>query len=180
MYPGWQNDPITLNKYLYANSDPVTFVDPSGHFGLSSIGAALNITARLVTTAVRIGGNSALRFAKTVSNLSKASIVRVQYMQRVRALSKLADQMRKNGKSSEEIAKALNKKRRAIGRLFKNVTDPKTRENAFARNMEKYGDKWGPTWQYLRSQNKSWEEIIESATRPNSSMQELIKIFFGK
>ena len=60
------------------------------------------------------------------------------------------------------------------------MTDPATRQNAFARNMEKYGDKWGPAWQYLRRNNKSWEEIIESASRPNTSFQELTKIFFGK
>ena len=31
--------------------------------------------------------------------------------------------------------------------------------------MEKYGDKLGPTIEYLRAQGKTWEQIIESATR---------------
>jgi len=177
---GFEKDPVTLHKYLYGNSDPINNIDPSGHISLSSIGAALNISARLVTTSVRVVGTSALRFAKSASNLGKASFIRVQYMQRVRALSKLADQMRKNGKSSEEIAKVLNKKRRALGRLFKNATDPKTQQNAFARNLKEYGDKWGPTWQYLKKQGKSWEDIIESSARPNTSIQELIRIFFRR
>ncbi len=36
-------NPITLNKYLYANGDPILFVDPSGYFSLSNITASLRI-----------------------------------------------------------------------------------------------------------------------------------------
>ncbi len=67
-----------------------------------------------------------------------------------------------------------------IGRLFKNVTDKQIQRNAFERNLKKYGDKWGPTIDYLRRNGKSWEQIIESSSRPNSSLKELIKIFFGR
>ncbi|MFO7898545.1 MAG: RHS repeat-associated core domain-containing protein [Planctomycetota bacterium] len=28
------HEPITLNKYLYANADPTTYADPNGHFGI--------------------------------------------------------------------------------------------------------------------------------------------------
>jgi len=34
-FAGLSNNPITINKYLYANSDSVNFIDPSGYFGLS-------------------------------------------------------------------------------------------------------------------------------------------------
>jgi len=40
---GKEQVPITLNKYVYGNSDPVRYIDPSGYFGLADIGAALNI-----------------------------------------------------------------------------------------------------------------------------------------
>ena len=99
-------------------------------------------------------------------------------MRRVNQLAPLARQLRAQGESIEKIAKIVHRKRRALGRLFKNVTDSKTRENIFARNLERYGDKWGPTIKYLRDNGKSWEDIIESAARPNSSLQELIRIFF--
>jgi hypothetical protein len=35
----------------------------------------------------------------------------------------------------------------------------------YARNVQKYGDKLGPTIDWLRSKGKSWDQIIESATR---------------
>ncbi|OJH33810.1 putative Ig domain-containing protein [Cystobacter ferrugineus] len=37
-YPGESTDPVTLHKYLYANSAPTYYVDPSGYFGVASIG----------------------------------------------------------------------------------------------------------------------------------------------
>jgi hypothetical protein len=34
------------------------------------------------------------------------------------------------------------------------------------RNINKYGNPLGPTIEQLRAQGKTWEQIIESATRP--------------
>jgi len=57
---GRSGDPITLNKYLYANADPVTYVDPTGNFGLASIGASLNVRG-VLSTAATTGGRSAIQ-----------------------------------------------------------------------------------------------------------------------
>jgi len=35
-FQGIDNEPVTLNKYLYANADPVNNIDPSGRFSISS------------------------------------------------------------------------------------------------------------------------------------------------
>jgi hypothetical protein len=32
--------------------------------------------------------------------------------------------------------------------------------------MQRYGDKLGPTIEWLRNQGKTWKQIIESASRP--------------
>jgi RHS repeat-associated protein len=185
-YMGNNSNPITLHKYLYANADPVRYTDPTGNFGFSlgELGTTIRIMATQSTIAIARAGTKLTRaivkLGSQASKFGKTAIIRVQYMNRVSKLRNIASQMRKNGKSAEEIAKVLNRKRRALGRLFKNVTDAKTRQAAYSRNMRKYNDKWGPTWQYLRRQNKSWEEIAESAAKPNNSLSELLKIFFSK
>lgn len=46
------HDPITLNKYLYAHADPISYTDPSGYLGLASLGAANNIQGQLQTISV--------------------------------------------------------------------------------------------------------------------------------
>ncbi|MEJ2743805.1 MAG: RHS repeat-associated core domain-containing protein, partial [Gammaproteobacteria bacterium] len=48
---GRDHDPITLNKYVYGNADPVRYVDPSGYFGIADIGSALNIREIQTTSA---------------------------------------------------------------------------------------------------------------------------------
>lgn len=51
-FEGVKTTPISLNPYLYAHSDPVNGIDPTGHFGLmdinisSSIQSTLNYMAR--------------------------------------------------------------------------------------------------------------------------------------
>lgn len=43
------NSPITLNKYVYANSDGVNWTDPSGYFGIADIMAATRVQGTLNT-----------------------------------------------------------------------------------------------------------------------------------
>lgn len=46
-YEGNSEDPLSLHKYLYANGDPINFVDPSGH---NSDVISLNLSGALVAT----------------------------------------------------------------------------------------------------------------------------------
>jgi signal recognition particle receptor subunit beta len=44
--------------------------------------------------------------------------------------------------------------------------DPESLEVVYRRNVDLYGDPGGPSIDFLRSvSNKTWEQIIESATR---------------
>jgi len=38
-------------------------------------------------------------------------------------------------------------------------------QQIYQRNLQKYGDKLGPSIDYIRQQGKSWDDIINSATR---------------
>lgn len=60
-FAGLGSNPVTLNKYIYANSDSVNFVDPSGYFGLSDILSAINVQGRLTTIAGQGGASAAGR-----------------------------------------------------------------------------------------------------------------------
>ena len=36
-YLGSVDDPVSLHKYLYANANPVNYIDPSGYFSLAEL-----------------------------------------------------------------------------------------------------------------------------------------------
>jgi hypothetical protein len=91
--------------------------------------------------------------------------LREAYIREVEALKATAEQMRAAGKTPEEIARTLHQMRRNIGIKYKELTPPEMLEQIYQRNLEKYGDKLGPTIDYFRSRGKTWEEIIESACR---------------
>ena len=46
-YGGSLSDPMSLHKYLFANSNPVMYSDPSGHFSLNDMVVAMGISAIL-------------------------------------------------------------------------------------------------------------------------------------
>ena len=47
-WPGIVDSPVTLNKYLYADVDPLMNIDPSGHFSIGLLTAAKTVSAGLV------------------------------------------------------------------------------------------------------------------------------------
>jgi len=51
-FQGWDEDPTTLHKYLYANVDPANGIDPSGHMTMSGLMSGVNGFARLALAAV--------------------------------------------------------------------------------------------------------------------------------
>jgi hypothetical protein len=73
--------------------------------------------------------------------------------------------MRAEGMGDEAIAIKVHAMRRELGIKYKDLTPISLRKKIYERNLEKYGDKLGPTIEYLRKRSKSWADIIESATR---------------
>ncbi|MBK8478493.1 MAG: AHH domain-containing protein [Opitutaceae bacterium] len=51
-YEGAPSDPTSLHKYLYANSSPLSFIDPSGYFSLGELSMVQNVQSRLNQMAI--------------------------------------------------------------------------------------------------------------------------------
>lgn len=97
---------------------------------------------------------------------SRLLSLRQAYVNEVKALADVALCMTEAGAPSEHIARQLHRMRRDLGVRFKDLTPASQLEVIHQRNLERYGDKSGPTIDWLRAKGKSWEQIIESASRP--------------
>jgi hypothetical protein len=86
--------------------------------------------------------------------------------------------MREAGKTSEEIARALHAERRALGVEYKNMMPTDKLKLVYERNIKVYGDPLGPTIEWLLARGKSWDDIIESATRPGG--QDIVPQILGE
>ncbi|WP_395702214.1 peptidoglycan-binding protein [Aquabacterium sp.] len=91
--------------------------------------------------------------------------LRQAYVDEVARLRSKGQAMLDAGQSPEEVARALHAERRAIGEKYKSLTPPEKLAEIYQRNLDRYGDKLGPTVDWLREQGKTWEQIIESAGR---------------
>jgi hypothetical protein len=92
--------------------------------------------------------------------------VRAEYERKVRALAARADEMRREGADLEAVARALHAERRALSTKYKDLTPEPQRTQVHNRTVAAYGDPLGPTVEQLRANGRSWDEIIESASRP--------------
>lgn len=101
--------------------------------------------------------------------------LRYNYEQQVKDLKRQyltgvdLDELSKNEKEIEieYLARKISAERRELGKKYKAATPEYYRKKIFKRNIDKYGDQYGPTISYLRNvQGKSWKEIIESAVVP--------------
>lgn len=76
--------------------------------------------------------------------------------------------MRGAGASAEAIARAVHAERRKLASYFKEQTPQPLRSQIYRRTLAVYGNTIGPTIEGLRAQGKSWDDIIESATKPGT------------
>lgn len=69
------------------------------------------------------------------------------------------------GLPEEFVARTLHVDRREIGVKYKDLTPQPKLSEIYWRNIQKYGDPLGPSIEYLRDKGKSWQDIIDSASR---------------
>ena len=96
--------------------------------------------------------------------------LRDQYETAVRDLAERAVAMRHDGVPAETIARAMHAERRRLAVHYKALTPEPHRTVIAERTIRVYGNPEGPTIAFLREQGRTWEAIVESATRPGPSV----------
>ena len=108
----------------------------------------------------------------------KNNPLRQAYEDEVRALKTLGEELLASGKSLEEVARTLWQARRDLGIKYKNMTPELLREYIYEINLNRYEDKLGPSFEYLTDKlKKNFEDIIDSASKPNSDIDKLLEGF---
>lgn len=92
--------------------------------------------------------------------------LRSQYERKVQTLAEMALDMRRRGMQAEIIARAVHAERLAIAKAFKDITAEPLRSRIQKRTVIRYGNPIGPSIDFLRAAGKSWDDIIDSASRP--------------
>ena len=158
-------DPIGLlggeNLYSFA-PNAQEWVDPLGLWGflVRVIPIVIGVVSKVISKVA-----SKLKCGKCVKNTSHAHPLRQAYIKEVNGLKALGEKIARKGIDKEIIARTLHSKRRELGVKYKNLTPPDKLKEIYARNVEKYGDKLGQSIDWLRKKGKSWDDIIESASR---------------
>ena len=88
----------------------------------------------------------------------------------------ILEEMTADGKSVEEIARAVSTKRNEI-RLAAYDNDPEGLATVKARNLEKYGHEEGPLPDELYEQYGSWQIVLEKAFSVNAGMDACLGLY---
>ncbi|MFJ4393623.1 DUF6861 domain-containing protein [Pseudomonas sp. NPDC089396] len=91
--------------------------------------------------------------------------LRQMYVREVFELQQQVSAMKASGATSKAIAEFAYSSRTTLKLKYREFTPPDLLKVIDERNMGKYGDKIGPTFEWLVIKGKSFDQIIESATR---------------
>ena len=109
-------------------------------------------------------------------NGENGRLARIAYHESINEMYAMMNAMSIEGKSIEEIARAVSNKRNEI-RLASYADDPAGLAAAKARNLEKYGHEEGPLPDELYEQYGSWETVLEKAFSTNSGMDACLGLY---
>ena len=101
---------------------------------------------------------------------------RIAYHESFAKMYEMLETMRAEGKSTEEIARAVSAKRNEL-RLAAYDNDPEGLAVVKARNLEKYGHEEGPLPDEVYAQTGSWEMVIAKAFSANSGMDACLGLY---
>lgn len=101
---------------------------------------------------------------------------RIAYHESVASMYDLLREMQAQGKSTEEIARAVSNRRNEI-RLEAYADDPEGLAELKARNLEKYGHEEGPLPEELYEKYGSWERVMEKSFSTNVGMDACLGLY---
>ena len=101
---------------------------------------------------------------------------RIAYHESLESMYDILKEMTADGKSTEEIARAVSARRNEI-RLEAYADDPENLAKLKARNLEKYGHEEGPLPDELYEQYGSWDVVINKAFSTNSGMDACLGLY---
>ena len=101
---------------------------------------------------------------------------RIAYHESVESMYVMLRDMREQGKSTEEIARAVSTRRNEI-RLEAYADDPEGLAALKARNLEKYGHEEGPLPDELYEKYGSWERVMEKSFSTNAGMDACLGLY---
>ena len=118
-HPGSQSIPLTLNKYLYGNADPVNHVDPSGN--IFTIAIAMPNVVSLRSQQIIVSGGQVYRANEALRRLAVGSVKQLKALRKAKAGSW------KDIKNNEQIRHLIEKRiwqqSKELQKLFKEVDD---------------------------------------------------------
>ena len=122
------------------------------------------------------------QIADIINNLKgdgfKNNPLRQAYENEVAGLKSYGEKLLSSRMPEEQVARTLNQARRDLGIKYKNATPQPLRDYIYEVNMGRYGDKLGPTYDWLVSEKGSTNmEIINSSSRPNANIDKLLSGF---
>lgn len=101
---------------------------------------------------------------------------RIEYLSQFDTMYDLWNEMLAQGKSTEEIARAVSARRNEI-RIESYKNDPAGLERMKKSNLETYGNENGPTPESLFAKYGSWEKVIVKSFSSNSGMDACLGLY---
>ena len=101
---------------------------------------------------------------------------RIAYHESLDSMMDILHTMRDEGKSIEEMARAVSAERNRI-RLAAYDGDPEGLAKVKKSNLETYGDENGPTADSLYEKYGSWETVLQKAFSPNPGMDACLGLY---
>lgn len=108
--------------------------------------------------------------------VEKARQDRIKYLASFDEMYELWNKMSRDGKSTEEIARAVSGKRNEL-RLASYKDDPEGLEKVKQSNLDTYGNENGPTADSLYEKYGSWETVIIKSFSSNSGMDACLGLY---